>query len=96
MNRALDAIVGFATSHRAAVTAVALALTVFFGWGIRYVTIETSYLSYFAEDSPILQATRAVGEYMHSGQASFLVVVDGPEANSISRLDTLRRLAAQA
>lgn len=94
VGRVLDVIVGFAMGHRIAVSAVAAVLIGFFAWGARYVSIETSYLSYFPEDSPLIESARAVSQYMDAGQASFLVVVDGPEANSMSRLDTLRRMAA--
>jgi hypothetical protein len=94
VGRTLDAVVRFSTGHRLGVTVVAIALVVFFGWGIRYVAIETSYLSYFPRDSPIVEAARAVSERMHSGQASFLVVVDGPGENAMGRLDALQRLAA--
>jgi hypothetical protein len=90
----LDAIVRFATGHRLGVLGAAGALIAFFTWGMQYVAIETSYLSYFPAESPILQSARAVSEYMHTGQATFLVVVDGPEENAMARLDALRRLAA--
>jgi hypothetical protein len=77
VGHALDAVVRFSIGHRLGVTASAIALVLFFGWGIRYVAIETSYLSYFPPGSPILESADAVSKYMDSGQATFLVVVDG-------------------
>jgi hypothetical protein len=94
VGNALDAIVRFAIGHRLGVLVAAGALIAFFGWGMRYVAIETSYLSYFPPGSPILESADAVSAYMHTGQATFLVVVDGPEENAMARLDTLQRLAA--
>jgi hypothetical protein len=90
---ALDRIGRFDMRHRTAVMVCSLLCVAVFGWGIRYVRVETSYLSYFPADSPIHEATAALSAHL-GGQAAFLVVVEGPEENSIVRLDTLRRMAA--
>jgi predicted RND superfamily exporter protein len=80
--------------HRTVVllgTAVILGVV---GWGIRYVRVETAYLSYFPADAPVSRATRAIADHLGTGQAPFLVVVDGPAENAVVRLDALRRIAA--
>jgi predicted RND superfamily exporter protein len=91
---AMDRLGRFDMRHRFAIVAVSAAVFVFFAWGIRYMQVETSYISYFPEDSPIRAATRAIGEHLGGGQMTFLVAVDGPEDNSIVRVDTLQRIAA--
>jgi hypothetical protein len=65
-----------------------------FAWGIRYVRVETSYLSYFPEDSPVRQDADALLRNFGGGQKTFLVVVDGPGEGTIVRRDTLQRIAA--
>jgi predicted RND superfamily exporter protein len=91
--RLLEGLGRFDIRHRKAVIAGSFVVLVGFAWGVQYVRVDTSYLRYFPEDSAIRQANRIIGERL-SGTETFLVAVDGPKADAITRLDTLQRIAA--
>jgi predicted RND superfamily exporter protein len=94
LQRALVGLGSFSIDHRKGVGAAALALVAFFAWGIRYLDVETTYLSYFPREDPVRKSVEAVNEQLGLGDAAFFVVIDGPEADSITRLSTLQRIAA--
>jgi len=94
LQRALEGIGQFAIEYRRGVGAGALLIVAFFAWGVRYLDIETTYLSYFPKDDPVRQAVEGVNEHLGLGDAAFFVVIDGPEADSITRLPTLQRIAS--
>jgi predicted RND superfamily exporter protein len=94
LNRALDRIGRFAIDNRHAVIAGACVVFVLFAWGASRVQIETTYLSYFPQDDPVRQSVEMVNEHLGMGDAAFFVAIDGPESDSITRLDTLHRIAA--
>jgi predicted RND superfamily exporter protein/CRP-like cAMP-binding protein len=83
----------FDMRHRKTVIAASAIVLVFFTWGIRYMRVDTNYARYFSEDSPVREASRVIADHL-GGSVAFLVAVDGPEPDSITRLDTLRRIAA--
>ena len=89
----LERLGAFGLRHHVAVMAGAVVVLAGFAWGIRYVRVDTGYLSYFPEDSPVRQGTRVVGEHL-GGADSFLVVVETAEEDGVARLDVLRRMAA--
>jgi predicted RND superfamily exporter protein/CRP-like cAMP-binding protein len=90
---ALERLAAFDLRHRTAILAVTAAVLAVCVWGLRFVRIDTSYPSYFPERSPIREAMRAIGAHL-GGAAVFLVTVDSPEPGAVTRLDTLRRIAA--
>ena len=89
----LERIGRFSMEHRRAVGVGALLLVGFFAWGVRYLAIESTYLSYFPKDNPVRQSVEAINEQLGLGDSAFFVAVDGPEPDSITRLDTLQRIA---
>ncbi len=91
---ALDRLGHFDLRHRVAILIGALLVLVVFAWGIRYLRVETSYLTYFPEDSPVRQGADALVRYFGGGQKPFFIIVDGPGENAIIRRDTLQRIAA--
>jgi hydrophobe/amphiphile efflux-3 (HAE3) family protein len=94
MADAMDRLGRFDMRHPVAIVVVSAVVFVVFGVGILFMQVETSYISYFPEDSPIRTATRAIGEHLGGGQMTFMVAIDGPGDNSIVRVDTLQRIAA--
>jgi predicted RND superfamily exporter protein len=94
LQRALEGLGRFSIEHSKGVGAAALVLVAVFAWGVRHLDVETTYLSYFPKDDPVRRAAEGVNEYLGLGDAAFFVVIDGPEADSITRLSTLHRIAA--
>jgi hypothetical protein len=94
LGAALDRLGRFDMRHRTALIAGAVVVLAAFAWGIRHLRVETSYQSYFPEDSPVGAAAAAVLRHLGGGQKTFFVVIDGPGANAFSRRDTLQRIAA--
>lgn len=93
--RVLEAIVRFDMEHRALVLGAGIAILAVSLWGVRYMRVDTNYLGYFPPESEVRQASAEVGRHF-GGAVNFLVVVDGPKGaeSSITRLDTLQRMAA--
>ncbi|MGH7803317.1 MAG: efflux RND transporter permease subunit, partial [Candidatus Binatia bacterium] len=92
LRAALDAIVRFDVRRRHAVLAAAALLAIVLAWWIPDVRVDTDTSKYFPEDSPVALARDEV-ERRLGGGVSFLVVVDGPEPGSVTRLEPLRRIA---
>jgi predicted RND superfamily exporter protein len=89
----LDATAHFDVRHRRAIIVVSVIMLVVFGAGVPSVRVETDFVSYFPEGSPVREASRVITERL-GGSMPFLVVIDGPEENAITRLDALQRIAA--
>jgi predicted RND superfamily exporter protein len=94
LQRALEGVGRFSIEHRKGVGVVALLIVAFFAWGIRSLEVETTYLSYFPRNDPVRKAVEGVNEQLGLGDSAFFVVIDGTEADSITRLPTLQRIAS--
>jgi predicted RND superfamily exporter protein len=94
LDHTLEGMGCFAMARPRAVIAVACLLFVLFAWGATRVRVETTYLSYFQKNDPVRVAVETVNERLGMGDAAFFVTIDGPEPDSITRLDTMYRIAA--
>lgn len=91
---ALEWIGIFSIDHRHGVGFVTIVVLAMCAWGIRDLAVETTYLSYFPEDNPVRLSVEGVNEHLGLGDAAFFVAISATERDSMTRLDTLRRIAA--
>lgn len=94
LERALESIGSFSIARPRLVMVVSCLVVAVFAWGATRVRVETTYLSYFQRDDPVRIAVETVNERLGMGDAAFFVAIDGPEPDSITRLDTMYRIAA--
>lgn len=78
-------------SHPWAVIAGAVVMTAAFAAGIPGLAVETNFLQYFREDSPVVQGTKAVEEYF-GGTLGLSVLVDTGEPDGIKDPAVLNRM----
>jgi hypothetical protein len=94
LDRALEGMGRFAMARPRAVIVVSCLLFVVFAWGATRVRVETTYLSYFQHDDPVRISAETLNERLGMGDAAFFVAIDGPAPDSITRIDTMYRIAA--
>jgi len=71
-----------------------VAIIIIFAAGIPRLVVETNFLEYFHEDSPVVEGTRLVEEYF-GGTTSISVVVDTGQPDGIKDPEVLRQLLRQ-
>jgi uncharacterized protein len=78
----------FAINRRWLVLAAAAVISVIGGWYASAIRVETDYLSFFADDSPIRAENRRIAEALGGTQPMY-VVVDGEAPGAISSIPML-------
>ncbi|NLG79230.1 MAG: RND family transporter [Firmicutes bacterium] len=91
LQKLLDATGKLVISHPWAVIVGAAVMTVAFASGIPGLAVETNFLRYFREDSPVVQGTKAVEEYF-GGTLGLSVLVDTGEPDGIKDPAVLNRM----
>jgi predicted RND superfamily exporter protein len=88
----LQAIGGFAVSHRRAVLLVSLLVVGLSVWGILRIHVETDYIGFFHPESPIRTENDLVGRRL-AGTQPVYVVVDGNGPGAVTRREALAAMA---
>ncbi|MDI7247931.1 MAG: MMPL family transporter [Bacillota bacterium] len=91
LQKLLDATGKLVISHPWAVIVGAILITAAFAAGIPRLAVETNFLQYFREDSPVVQGTKAVEEYF-GGTLGLSVLVDTGEPDGIKDPAVLNRM----
>lgn len=91
LQKLLDAAGKLVISHPWAVIVGAVLMTAAFAAGIPGLAVETNFLQYFREDSPVVQGTKAVEEYF-GGTLGLSVLVDTGEPDGIKDPAVLNRM----
>jgi predicted RND superfamily exporter protein/CRP-like cAMP-binding protein len=79
-----------AVRYRRTVFAIALLISAFCAWKSFSIEVDSNLQSFFREHDPIREATEAINRHL-VGSMTFYVMIDGPEADSITKWDTLWR-----
>lgn len=91
LQKLLDATGKLVISHPWAVIVGAVLMTAAFAARIPGLAVETNFLQYFREDSPVVQGTKAVEEYF-GGTLGLPVLVDTGEPDGIKDPAVLNRM----
>ncbi len=82
---------GFAVTQRWPVIAATFLATAASVWGASRMKIDTDFLSYFRRDSEIRRTTDLIAKNL-AGAATFYIVIDGHQAESMKRPDVLHAI----
>ncbi|MGE5588088.1 MAG: efflux RND transporter permease subunit [Clostridia bacterium] len=91
LEKLLDATGKLVVSHPRAIIVGAVVVTAVFAAGIPGLVVETNFLRYFREDSPVVQGTKAVEDYF-GGTLGLSVLVDTGEPDGIKDPSVLNRM----
>lgn len=91
LQRLLDATGRLVVTHPWAIICGAVAVTAVFAAGIPGLVVETNFLQYFRQDSPVVQGTKAVEKYF-GGTLGLSVLVDTGEPDGIKDPAILNRM----
>lgn len=93
LNRVLDKLIDWNLAHPWRVLGVGLLLTGVFIPGVMYLKVETNFVKYFHEESPIAVSQRFIQENL-SGVAPMEILVDTGEPDGMKDPQVLREMAA--
>ncbi|MGE5593910.1 MAG: efflux RND transporter permease subunit [Betaproteobacteria bacterium] len=91
LQRLLDATGRLVVTHPWAIIVGAVVVTAVFAAGIPGLVVETNFLQYFRQDSPVVQGTKAVEDYF-GGTLGLSVLVDTGEPDGIKDPAVLNRM----
>jgi predicted RND superfamily exporter protein len=90
-NRWLETLASFNVRHRRAIISVSVILLVWGLIGIRYLKVETAYMSYLKEEDPVIRDLNEI-EQEFAGTVLWNVVVEGKEEDILKDPEIVRNI----